>query len=136
MLLHFFQCATIPFSPRDEDSIRQAVAQCDVVVNLIGKYYETKHAVPTRRENNNISRTNYDFSEVNVKIPAVLAKIAKESNVTSFIHVSALSANKRSSSKWSQTKALGEDAVRTNFPEAVRSIYTHSLSLLDLAVVT
>jgi uncharacterized protein YbjT (DUF2867 family) len=66
----------------------------------------------------------------------VLAKIAKESNVTSFIHVSALSADKRSSSKWSQTKALGEDAVRTNFPDAVRSMYPHYISLLEFAVVT
>ena len=36
----------------------------DIVVNLIGKYYETKHVVPTRREDGSLSRVNYSY-EVN-----------------------------------------------------------------------
>ena len=33
----------LPFySPRDKDSIRNVIADADVVVNLVGKYYETK----------------------------------------------------------------------------------------------
>ncbi len=111
----------MPFSPRDKESIYDAVKNSDVVINLIGKHYETKHIVPTRRADGNLSRVNYDFEEVNVTIPRVLAEISKEAGVSSFIHVSALSADLESKSRWSRTKAEGEIAVREAFPDSVRS---------------
>lgn len=55
------QTGFIPFSPRDEESIIQSIKNSDVVINLIGKYYETKHLVPTRREDGSISRVNYSY---------------------------------------------------------------------------
>ena len=33
----------------------------DIVINLIGKHYETKHVVPTRRADGKISRINYTY---------------------------------------------------------------------------
>jgi NADH dehydrogenase len=51
----------------------------------------------------------------------VLAEISKEAGVSSFIHVSALSADLESKSRWSRTKAEGEIAVREAFPDSVRS---------------
>lgn len=113
------QLGLMPFSPRDRESIYDAVKKSDVVINLIGKHYETKHIVPTRRADGSLSRVNYDFEEVNVTIPRILAEISKEAGVESFIHVSALSADLESKSKWSRTKAQGELAVREAFPEAV-----------------
>lgn len=113
------QLGLIPFSARDKDSIRESLENSDIVINMIGKHYETKHLVPTRREDGNLSRVNYDFEEVNVTIPETIAEIAKEAGVKSFIHVSALSADKDSLSKWSQTKAKGEEAVRGKFPDAI-----------------
>lgn len=92
----------------------------DVVINLIGKHYETKHLVPTRRNNGKLSRINYDFDEVHVTIPQTIAKICAEVGVETFIHVSSLSADLESKSRWSQTKAKGEIAVREAFPGAVR----------------
>jgi NADH dehydrogenase (ubiquinone) 1 alpha subcomplex subunit 9 len=91
----------------------------DVVINMIGKHYETKHLVPTRRANGKLSRVNYGFEEVNVTIPATLAELAAEAGVKSFIHVSALSADLESKSEWSRTKAQGEIAVREHFPNAI-----------------
>ena len=114
------QLGLMPFSPRDKESIYEAVRKSDVVINLIGKHYETKHFVPTRRADGSLSRVNYDFEEVNVTIPRILAEISKEAGVESFIHVSALAADPSSASKWARTKAAGEDAVREAFPEAVR----------------
>ena len=38
--------APIPFCVRDRESVRNAVSGSDVVINLIGKHYETKHFVP------------------------------------------------------------------------------------------
>ena len=76
------------FSTRDEDSIRKSLANSDVVINLIGKHYETKHFVPTRRADGSLSRINYTLEDVNVEIPRTLARLAREAGVDTFIHVS------------------------------------------------
>jgi len=97
----------------------KSLRNSDVVINLIGKHYETKHIVPTRRADGTLSRVNYSFEEVHVKIPETIALLAKEAGVKSLIHVSALSNSLESKSAWSRTKALGELAVKNSFPEAV-----------------
>ena len=33
----------MPFHPRDEQSIRDCIGNSDIVLNLVGKYYETKN---------------------------------------------------------------------------------------------
>jgi NADH dehydrogenase (ubiquinone) 1 alpha subcomplex subunit 9 len=112
----------LPFDPRDRQSIHQAIANADVVVNLIGKDYETKHIVATNRgpaANNKPSNINYTFQEVHVDIPQRLAEVAKAAGVTKFIHVSAASASIHSQSEWSRTKAAGEIAVRNILPDAI-----------------
>lgn len=113
------QLGLMPFSPRDEQSIRDAIKHSDVVINMIGKHYETKHLVPTRRENGKISNINYGFEEANAGIAKTLARLSKEAGVRTFIHVGALAANPTSKSRWSQSKAAGEVAVRETFPEAI-----------------
>jgi hypothetical protein len=62
-------------------------SQSDVAINLIGKYFETKHPVPTRRADGRLSHVNSSFEEVNVDIPRKLARIARETGVEKFIHV-------------------------------------------------
>lgn len=95
----------------------------DVVVNFIGKHYETKHLVPTRRDDGKLSRVNFSFDDVHVKGAATIAELAKEAGVKSFIQISSLSANENSASAWSRTKAAGERAVRERFPEAVGLLF-------------
>ena len=107
------------FNGRDEDSIRASIRDADVVINLIGKYYETKHIVKTRRADGSLSNINFDFDEVHCEIPRKIARIAKEQGAKAMIHVSALAASPHSESKWSRSKAAGELAVRQEFPEAV-----------------
>jgi hypothetical protein len=107
------------YSPRDEESIVASIKNSDVVINLIGKHYETKHLVPTRRADGSLSRINYTYEDVNVTIPQTLARLSREAGVKSFIHMSALAADSASSSRWARTKAEGEVAVRKEFPEAV-----------------
>ena len=82
------QLGLMPFSTRDEGSVYNSLAHSDVVVNMIGKHYETKHIVPTRRADGTISRINYGMEEVNVTIPRMLARQAREAGVTCFIHLS------------------------------------------------
>lgn len=109
----------LPFNTRDKDSIRQAIKKSDIVVNLIGKHYETKHALPVRRSDGKLCRVNYSFEEVHVEVAKTIAELTKEAGIPRLIHVSALSADSKSPSKWNVTKAKGEEVVRKAFPDAV-----------------
>jgi NADH dehydrogenase (ubiquinone) 1 alpha subcomplex subunit 9 len=113
------QVGMMPFSPRDEASIYEAVKNSDLVINLIGKEYETKHLIPTRRADGSISNTNYGFEDTLVTIPQTIARISREAGVKAFIHMSALSADHNSKSKWARCKAKGEEVVRQEFNDAV-----------------
>lgn len=110
------------YSPRDEDSIREIIRESDVVINMIGKYYETKGLVPVDSDGKlklmGGSRVNFSFEETHVDIAQRLAKIAKEEGASRFIQVSALAASPESKSEWARSKARGEAAVLKEFPEA------------------
>ncbi|XP_011851665.1 PREDICTED: NADH dehydrogenase [ubiquinone] 1 alpha subcomplex subunit 9, mitochondrial [Mandrillus leucophaeus] len=98
------QLLFLEWDARDKDSIRRAVEHSNVVINLIGRDWETK---------------NFDFEDVYVKIPQAIAQVSKEAGVEKFIHVSHLNANIKSSSRYLRNKAVGEKAVRDAFPEAI-----------------
>ena len=66
-----------PFELKDEESIKNAMKYSDIVINLIGREYETM---------------NYKFEDVNVKGPALLAKCAREMGVKRFVHISSINA--------------------------------------------
>ncbi|XP_034250466.1 NADH dehydrogenase [ubiquinone] 1 alpha subcomplex subunit 9, mitochondrial [Thrips palmi] len=100
-----------PFDLRDEESIRKSVKYSNVVINLIGRDWETK---------------NFSFDDVNVKGARRLARISREMGVEKFIHVSALNATPKPAAKMVlggsgvlKSKYYGEIAVREEFPEAV-----------------
>jgi NADH dehydrogenase (ubiquinone) 1 alpha subcomplex subunit 9 len=99
------QVVTLPdFSARDDDFIRKAVSQSNVVINLIGEERETPR---------------FKFDEVHVDIAQRIAEAAADSGVCQrFIHVSCLGASADAPSYRLQTKAAGEEAVRKAFPAA------------------
>uniref|UniRef100_A0A2I2YS15 NADH dehydrogenase [ubiquinone] 1 alpha subcomplex subunit 9, mitochondrial n=1 Tax=Gorilla gorilla gorilla TaxID=9595 RepID=A0A2I2YS15_GORGO len=105
-----YQCDTcdillfLEWDARDEDSIRRVVEHSNVVINLVGRDWETK---------------NFDFEDVFVKIPQAIAQVSKEAEVGKFIHVAHLNVNIKSSSRYLRKKAVGEKAVRDTFPEAI-----------------
>lgn len=98
-----------PFHLRDEDSIRKCIKYSNVVINLIGREWETK---------------NFTYHEVHVEGARRLAKLCKEANVEHFVHLSALNVDNTESyvlengSQFLRTKLEGEWAVREEFPEA------------------
>lgn len=106
------------YSPRDVDSVREVIADADVVVNMIGKYYESGQPVQIPKFPYVSYQINYSFHDTNVKIPAMLAEVCKEMQVDHFVHVSSASANPDSVSEWSRTKYEGEQAVREIYPWA------------------
>ncbi|PNF28532.1 NADH dehydrogenase [ubiquinone] 1 alpha subcomplex subunit 9, mitochondrial [Cryptotermes secundus] len=100
-----------PYDLRDEESIKKAIRYSNVVINLVGRDWETK---------------NFTFDDVHVKGARTLARLAKEAGVEKFIHVSALNATSnpkpiiiKTGSKFLRSKYYGELAVKEEFPEAI-----------------
>jgi len=106
------------YSSRDRDSMAEVIADADVVINLIGKRYETKHLTTKDSFPGIAYKTNYSFEETNVTIPKMLADLCAEMQVDNLIHVSALAAKENSCSEWARTKWQGEMAVREAYPWA------------------
>lgn len=64
-----------PYHLNDEESIRKAVKYSNVVINLVGRDWETKH---------------FKFNDVNVEGAKRIARISREMGVERLIHLSAL----------------------------------------------
>jgi NADH dehydrogenase (ubiquinone) 1 alpha subcomplex subunit 9 len=88
---------------RSLGEIEKAVAGSNVVINLLGKHYET---------------SRWSFHDAHVAFPGVLAQVCADMGVEKLVHVSALGAEVDSPSAWARSKALGEEAVRDGFPGA------------------
>ncbi|XP_041972748.1 NADH dehydrogenase [ubiquinone] 1 alpha subcomplex subunit 9, mitochondrial [Aricia agestis] len=99
-----------PFDIRDEKSIAKAVQYSNVVINLIGRDYETK---------------NFKYMDVHVDGARRLARICREQGVERLIHLSYLNAEEhptplvmKKPSMFKITKYLGECAIKEEFPTA------------------
>ncbi|XP_077324702.1 NADH dehydrogenase [ubiquinone] 1 alpha subcomplex subunit 9, mitochondrial [Lithobates pipiens] len=98
------QIQFVEWNPRDKESTLQALQCSNVVINLVGREWETR---------------NFSYEDVFVTIPKNIALLAKEAGVEKFIHVSHLNADIKSPSKYLRNKAIGEEAVREVIPEAI-----------------
>jgi NADH dehydrogenase len=96
------QVHAIQANLRYPDSVAQAVARADHVVNLVGILQEN-------------SRQTFDA--VQAKAPAVIAQAARKA--VSIVHVSAIGADPNSESAYGRSKAEGEAALLNVRPDAV-----------------
>ncbi|CAG9791888.1 unnamed protein product [Diatraea saccharalis] len=99
-----------PFDIRDEESIAKAVRYSNVVINLVGRDYETK---------------NFKYKDVHVDGPRRIARICREMGVERLIHLSYLNASENPKplvlskpSMFKISKYQGECAVKEEFPTA------------------
>jgi NADH dehydrogenase (ubiquinone) 1 alpha subcomplex subunit 9 len=106
------------YSPRDVDSMREVIADADVVINLISKTHESSQPIQTSKFPYIGFQTNYSFEDVNVKIAKQIAELCVEMQVDHLIHVSSANARADHPSEWARTKYLGEQAVKETFPWA------------------
>jgi NADH dehydrogenase (ubiquinone) 1 alpha subcomplex subunit 9 len=111
------------------------IADADIVINLIGKYYDTKALEDT----NTFPFLNYKVStsiwEANVEVPKMIAELCTELQVDNLIHVSSAAAHADSSSEWARSKAEGEKEVLNAYPWATivrpTQLFGHEDKLLN-----
>ncbi|WP_281954898.1 complex I NDUFA9 subunit family protein [Pseudophaeobacter arcticus] len=89
---------------RDDASVAAAMQGADAVVNCVG-------VLNAHGKNS--------FEAVQVDGAARVARIAHKQDIGQLVHISALGADAEGSSEYARTKALGEEAVRGYFPNAV-----------------
>lgn len=98
------QVVLLQASVENEAAAARAIAGADIVFNLTGILAE---------------RRKGDFMRIHAEGAGRLARLAKASGVSAFIHISALGADAASPSAYARSKAAGEAAVRDAFPQAV-----------------
>ncbi len=89
---------------RYPESVQRAAEGAEAVVNLVGIL--AKSGAQT-------------FQSVHVAGARAAAKAAKEAGAKTFVHMSAIGADRKSWAKYARTKAAGEAAVLAEFPSAV-----------------
>jgi uncharacterized protein YbjT (DUF2867 family) len=97
------QIYAVQANVRFPDSVRRAVKGAEAVVNLVG-------ILKSERQT---------FEAVHVAGARAVARAASEAGVKSLVHVSAIGASPRSSSRYARTKLVGEKAVLEEFPQSV-----------------
>ena len=106
------------YSPRDVDSVHEVIADADIVINMIGKYYETGQPVQTKSFPYIGYQSNFTYYDTNVTVAKTIAQACLDLQVDNLIHVSSASADPLSKSEWSRTKYQGEQAVKAIYPWA------------------
>lgn len=86
-----------------EADVLRAVRGADAVVNLVGVLHESG----TQR-----------FASVHAQAAERIAKISKQCGVKRLVHISALGVDGHSTARYARTKATGEKAVLSAFPDA------------------
>jgi len=96
---------------RYPDSVRRAVEGADAVVNLVGILAECRFCLARS--------ARQTFQAVHVAGARAAASAAREAGAKTFVHVSAIGADRKYWAKYARTKAAGEAAVLAAFPSAV-----------------
>ncbi len=81
--------------------IEENIKNVNCIINLCGILFENK---------------NGDFFKVHTDLPAFLGRISLEHKINTLIHVSALGVSTNSESKYSRSKAEGENKLLEHFP--------------------
>lgn len=98
------QIVPVPTNLLDEDTVAEAIAGADAIVNLVGILYESGRN---------------SFNAVHAQAPARIGKLAAAASVGTVVHVSAIGADVDSPAFYGRTKAAGEAWLRHEFPDSV-----------------
>lgn len=98
------QVAPVQANLRYPQSVQRAVIGAKLVVNAVGVL---------------ASGGKQTFRAIHVDGPRAIAKAAREAGVRRLVHISAIGADAKSSSRYARSKAAGEAAVLEEFPGAI-----------------
>lgn len=98
------QVAPVQANVRFPQSVERALAGAKVVVNTVGVL---------------TSGGKQTFRAIHVDAPRAIARAARQAGARHFVHISAIGANAKSSSRYARSKAEGEAAVLEEFPGAI-----------------
>ncbi|HEX3674129.1 MAG TPA: complex I NDUFA9 subunit family protein [Rhizomicrobium sp.] len=87
----------------DAEAVAAAVRGSDVVVNLVGILYPGG---------------GQTYNGVHIEAARSIGRAAKEAGVSTLIHVSTMNISPESESAYARSKAIGENALREEFPRA------------------
>jgi len=106
------------YSSRDKQSMADVISDADVVINMVGKYYDTKALEDTGKFPYLRYKVSTSVAEANIDVPRTIAELCTELQVDNLIHVSSAAASPDSSSEWARTKYEGEQEVLKAYPWA------------------
>lgn len=106
------------YSSRDRQSMADLISDADIVVNMIGQYYDTKALEDTDKFPYLNYKVSTSIAEANIDVPHTIAELCKEMQVDNLVHVSSAAASPDSASEWARTKHRGEEAVLEAYPWA------------------
>ena len=86
------------------EDVKKVLKNCDLVINLVGILYENR---------------KQKFNHIHSKFPYLLASLCNEMGVRNLIHVSSLGVKEKHTSKYIQSKLLGEKSVQETFKGSV-----------------
>jgi len=98
------QIVPIQCDVHSAESVARVIKGSDVVINCIGILFE--------------KGKRGRFHKIHTEVPALIARVAHDENVSHLVHISALGCDK-GLSKYAQSKKKGEEAVLANYPQAV-----------------
>ena len=93
----------IPTDVTNRDDVKKVIQQANAVVSLVGILFESG---------------NNTFEAVQGNAPGIIGEEAKKAGVNKLVHISALGADRFSLSKYASSKAVGEEMLLKNFPQA------------------
>ncbi len=98
------QIVPLTCQPHREDEVVEVLQGSNAAINLIGILFE---------------KGTSNFQSAHVETAARIARVSREQGVSNFVQISAIGADRASASQYARSKAMGEEAVRSFFPEAV-----------------
>ena len=89
---------------RDDDAVARALEGADAVVNLTGVLF---------------SSGEQNFEALHVEAPQRIGRLARQADIKSLVHLSAIGADVEADSSYAESKGRGEKALREEFPDSV-----------------
>ncbi|OXB52844.1 hypothetical protein ASZ78_003588 [Callipepla squamata] len=100
--------------------VQRALKTCESRLRTVGEEFEQNVCYPeSNGKDGGVFTRNFSFEDEFVNIPKSIAQITGEAGVETFIHISHLNTSTKSPSKYLRSKAVGEIAVREEFPDAL-----------------